>query len=180
MITRRKIDLALGLRRAFTTSCVACLLVGCSSVSVTPPTTSSLPTETPTEESADPAESVPSSPDPVPSTTDTPSNSAALLLLAQSDDLRTDGKHPQAISLVERAIRLEQRNGLLWVQLGRLNFEHGEFTRAEQYARRGIALAGATPAAKKDGWLLLADISDARGDVEGAEQIRSRWINARG
>ena len=123
---------------------------------------------------------VPSSQDPAPSTTDTASNSAALLLLAQSDDLRTDGKHPQAIALVERAIRLEPRNGTLWVQLGRLNFEQGEFAQAEQYARRGIALAGTKPAAKRDGWLLLEDISDARGDIEGAEQIRSRWINARG
>ncbi len=178
MITLQKFDLVPGLSRALTAICVTCWLVGCSSVGVTPPTTSSPPAEIPPEESIGPA--VPSSQDPAPSTTDTASNSAALLLLAQSDDLRTDGKHPQAIALVERAIRLEPRNGTLWVQLGRLNFEQGEFAQAEQYARRGIALAGTKPAAKRDGWLLLADISDARGDIEGAEQIRSRWINARG
>ena len=110
------------------------------------------------------------------------SNSAALLLLAKSETLRKKGQRPQAIGLVERAIRLEPRNGDLWVQLGRLNFEGGEMARAEQYARRGIALAKTddTDQARADGWLLLADISEARGDVEGARQIRSRWLNSRG
>ena len=110
------------------------------------------------------------------------SNSAALLLLAKSETLRARGQRPQAIGLVERAIRLEPRNGDLWVQLGRLNFEDGEMARAEQYARRGIALAktGDTEEARTNGWLLLADISEARGDAEGAKQIRSRWLNSRG
>jgi len=71
-------------------------------------------------------------------------------------------------------------NGDLWVQLGRLNFEASEFARAEQYARRGIALTKAGNDTLQRGWLLLADVSEARGDTEGAAQIRSRWQNARG
>ena len=108
------------------------------------------------------------------------SNSAALLLLAQSESLRTEGKDEQAIAMVERAIRLEPRNGDLWVQLGRLNYETNEYARAEQYARRGISLTQAGSETSKRGWLLLADVSEARGDIEGANQIRSRWLNARG
>jgi len=108
------------------------------------------------------------------------SNSAALLLLAQSESLRTEGKGQQAIAMVERAIRLEPSNGDLWVQLGRLNYEKRGYARAEQYARRGISLSQANSDTLKHGWLLLADVSEARGDIEGANQIRSRWLNARG
>ena len=108
------------------------------------------------------------------------SNSAALLLLAQSESLRAEGRGPQAIAMVERAIRLEPSNGDLWVQLGRLNYEANEYARAEQYARRGIALTKSGGDTLKQGWLLLADVSEARGDIDGAAQIRSRWLNTRG
>jgi len=103
-----------------------------------------------------------------------------MLLLAQSETLRTEGKGGQAIAMVERAIRLEPSNGDLWIQLGRLNFESNEYARAEQYARRGIALTKANTNTQKRGWLLLADVSEARGDIDGAAQIRSRWLNTRG
>lgn len=159
------------------------LLSGCSSVSSptnqrtlppieessTVPGTSSTPPESPNnQELADEAKP------------NAASNSAALLLLAQSESLRTEGKDEQAIAMVERAIRLEPRNGDLWVQLGRLNYETNEYARAEQYARRGISLTQAGSETSKRGWLLLADVSEARGDIEGANQIRSRWLNARG
>ena len=101
-------------------------------------------------------------------------------MLAQSETLRQDGKLPQAVALLERAIRLEPSRGDLWVQLGRLRFEEGELARAEQYARKGIALTRVAEPARKSGWLLLADISDARGDSAGAQQIRSEWLNDRG
>jgi len=159
------------------------LVSGCSNLSG--PAPQSLPP--PVEESST---SVPELPIPEDTTTNSnsannpesnaASNSAALLLLAQSEALRTEGKGEQAIAMVERAIRLEPSNGDLWVQLGRLNFEASEFARAEQYARRGIALTKAGNDTLQRGWLLLADVSEARGDTEGAAQIRSRWQNSRG
>lgn len=105
---------------------------------------------------------------------------AAGVLLAQSETLRQNGQLPQAVALVERAIRLEPSRGDLWVQLGQLRFEGGELARAEQYARKGIALTRVADPARRLGWLLLADISDRRGDAQGAAQIRSRWLNDRG
>ena len=105
---------------------------------------------------------------------------AAGVLLAQSENFRKNGQLPKAVALVERAIRLEPSRGDLWVQLGRLRFEEGELARAEQYARKGIALTRNTEPARQLGWLLLADISEAHGDTAGAEQIRSQWLNNQG
>jgi len=162
---------------------VVILLSGCSSVSSLPDQRS-LP---PIEESSTAPDARPT---PAESTTNqeitdetklnAASNSAALLLLAQSETLRTEGKGEQAIAMVERAIRLEPSNGDLWVQLGRLNYEQKEYARAEQYARRGISLTQAGSETLQRGWLLMADVSEARGDLEGANQIRSRWLNTRG
>ena len=159
------------------------ILSGCSSVS-SPTSQGTLP---PIEENstvsdaqsapADPTSNQESTVEPTPNAA---SNNAALLLLAQSETLRNEGKGKQAIAMVERAIRLEPSNGDLWVQLGRLNYETNEYARAEQYARRGISLTQAGSDTLKQGWLLLADVSEARGDIEGAKQIRSRWLNSQG
>jgi len=172
--------------RPTNTLCAAALLAmflitGCGSVSLPPPA------PPPVEESSEnppvptlPSESTKNS-DPTDSAKpNAASNSAALLLLAQSENLRTEGKGQQAIAMVERAIRLEPSNGDLWIQLGRLNYEANALERAEQYARRGIALTKEGSESLKIGWLLLADVSAARGDIEGARQIRLRWLNARG
>jgi len=160
---------------------IACMLSGCSSIG----TTSNQSTLPPIEESSTGVDEQSSPSDTNPEVADeakpnAASNSAAMLLLAQSETLRTEGKGGQAIAMVERAIRLEPSNGDLWIQLGRLNFESNEYARAEQYARRGIALTKANTNTQKRGWLLLADVSEARGDIDGAAQIRSRWLNTRG
>lgn len=158
-------------------------LSGCGNVSLPPPAT--LPSEG-HDPKTFPGPSPDGSSDQPPSQAEQPpgkaaSNSAALVLLAQSETLRSQGQLPQAIAVVERAIRLEPSRADLWVQLGQLRLDEGEHARAEQYARKGIALSSAKDdPVRRRGWLLLADVSEARGDIEGANQIRSRWLNARG
>jgi len=154
------------------------LLGGCAGTPFVPPTTeSSGETELDPIEPAKPEEVIPELIEPPKNAA---RNNAAGVLLAQSESLRESGQLPQAVALVERAIRLEPSRGDLWVQLGRLRFEEGELARAEQYARKGIALTRSEAPAHQLGWLLLADVSAARGDATGAEQIRRRWLNDRG
>lgn len=154
------------------------LLGGCVGTPYTPPATDS---STESESDVIPEVEVET---PEPEVVAPPVNSArknaAGVLLAQSETLRQNGQLPQAVALMERAIRLEPSRGDLWVQLGRLRFEEGELARAEQYARKGIALTRVAEPARRLGWLLLADVSDARGDAAGARQIRARWLNDRG
>jgi len=111
---------------------------------------------------------------------DPASNNAALVLLAQSETLRSKGELPGAVALVERAIRLEPRRSDLWIQLARLRYDNSELDAAEQHATRAIALSREDSTEHRQGWLLLAEIAHARGDKAGAEQIRSRWLNKQG
>ena len=152
-------------------------LAGCTGTAYIPPSTESAgePASEP-EINTDP-EGVKTESDVVEPPANAARNNAAGTLLAQSETLRQSGQLPQAVALVERAIRLEPRRGDLWVQLGRLRFESGELARAEQYARKGIALTRSVEPARRLGWLLLADVSEAQGDAPGAQQIRSRWLN---
>lgn len=159
---------------------IVVLLGGCAGTSFIPPTTDS--SSESTHEPVPSADTEPKNPEPEAAAPpkDAASNNAAGVLLAQSENLRQNGQLPQAVALVERAIRLEPSRGDLWVQLGRLRFEEGELARAEQYAGKGIALTRTAQPARQLGWLLLADISEARGDISGAEQIRSQWLNDQG
>ena len=156
------------------------VLAGCSGTPYIPaPSESSGDTSSRPASDADPdwEESVPEVVEP---TENSARNNVAGVLLAQSETLHQQGQIPQAVALIERAIRLEPSRGDLWIQLGRLRFDSGEINRAEQYARKGIALTRVAEPARRLGWLLLADVSDARGDAQGAEQIRARWLNDRG
>ena len=147
---------------------------GCASAP--PPSQPPLTTPPPVEERdpIDPPQL--EAPEPPPSA----QSNVAGVLLAQSETLRSKGELPRALALVERAIRLEPNRGDLWIQLGRLRFDAGELNRAEQNARKGIALARRDAAVQRTGWLLLADISEARGDLDGAAQLRARWQSIRG
>jgi hypothetical protein len=48
---------------------------------------------------------------------------------------------------------------------------------AEQFALKGLSLAGSDSSLQRNGWLLLADIRRARGNVAGADQAETRAAN---
>ena len=45
---------------------------------------------------------------------------------------------------------------------------------AEQFTLKGLSLAGNNSSLQRSGWLLLADIRRARGNVAGASQAEDR------
>ncbi len=78
---------------------------------------------------------------PVP-TRSQPVNSPAVLEL--SGDARTamqQGRFDNAAQLLERAIRIEPHNGVLWHELARVRFEQGHYSQAMQLANRSNAAA---------------------------------------
>ena len=116
---------------------------------------------------------------PPPSKGDRAAN-ATLALLNQSERLRLNGDIPAAISTVERAIRLDPNNAKLWLELGRLQLSAGKEAQAEQLVRKSIALVRDDPGTEQAAWLTLADISEAKGDLEQARAIRRQWRSGAG
>ncbi|MEZ5559539.1 MAG: tetratricopeptide repeat protein [Pseudomonadales bacterium] len=103
-----------------------------------------------------------------------------LALLQQSERAAADGNVAEAIAYVERAIRLNPRDGNLWLRLGRLHLRTGEPLQAEQMAQRALGMASGQPALQRDAWLLIADVRDTQGRADEAAEIRSRWRTYRG
>lgn len=103
---------------------------------------------------------------------------ASYALLESANERAATGDLPGAIDQVERAIRLEPAKPTLWARLGELQLAANDLTRAEQFARKSIALAGTNLAAQRPGWLLLADVFDARGESAEAADLRARWATA--
>ncbi len=70
------------------------------------------------------------------------SSGPAGVLMAQADQFAANAENDQAIALLDRAVRIEPRNGHAWLRLARLHFVSGDLSKAEQFARRAMQFAG--------------------------------------
>jgi len=107
-------------------------------------------------------------------------NQVTLALLEKGKAARSQGNLKEAVTHVERAIRINPRRADLWVQLAQLQLELGKPTIAEGYARKAISLAGSRVDWQRDAWLVIADAKQAQGQSGEADAIRQRWRRAQG
>ena len=84
------------------------------------------------------------------------------------------GDTVQAAATLERAVRIEPDNPLVWIELGRARLAENNPTQANAMARKALALATGDPAAQSSAWHLIADALRARGDNVGAADADSR------
>ena len=145
-------------------------ITGCASAPSAPPVIEE--SSTPIERVPPPNTTEPEAPAPV-------VNPATQTLLAEAKSARTRGENASAITLLERAVRIEPRNPSVWTQLASAYLADGQIQRAEQHAQKAIALAGRTPLALREAWLVVADIRDAQGKFREATQIRRRYPRVR-
>ncbi|HEY8432611.1 MAG TPA: tetratricopeptide repeat protein [Sandaracinaceae bacterium] len=90
---------------------------------------------------------------------------AAVALLEQSRSQRAAGSLTAAASSIERALRIDPNNALLWLELGEIKLEDGDPQQAEQMARKALTLASGDPAVEaRAEFLLVRATSCARGD----------------
>ena len=99
---------------------------------------------------------------------------AAQSLVSKADNLLAAGDAQGAVSQLERAQRIAPRSATVYFSLARAYMELGQLGTAEQFSLKGLSLAGNDSTAQRTGWLLLADIRQARGNVAGADQARDR------
>ncbi|MDX1757616.1 MAG: tetratricopeptide repeat protein [Marinobacter sp.] len=137
------------------------------------------PVPSPTQEPTEPATAQPqpeSEPSPSPSYQDQGEalSGAAASLVRKADSLLAQGNVPAAIGQLERAQRIAPRSAEVYFKLAEAYVAAGNLSAAEQFTLKGLSLAGSNDAMQRAGWLLLADIRRARGNVAGADQAESR------
>ncbi|WP_375171683.1 tetratricopeptide repeat protein [Marinobacter sp.] len=99
---------------------------------------------------------------------------AAMSLVREAENLLAQGNAPAAIARLERAQRIAPRSAEVYFKLSEAYVASNQLGTAEQFTLKGLSLAGSDTRMQRAGWLLLADIRRARGNVAGADQAEAR------
>ena len=156
----------------------ASLLAACQSLFGPPVSGPSAPPQ-PQSGTAQPSPQTPTPQQPVP--TPVPPNpqqapkdfhlsaaSAALVKQARTQSVK--GEFPAATATLERALRIEPGNPLVWLELGQVHLSAQNAPQAESMGRKAVALATGNPSVVASGWRLIGDALRARGrDLDATE-----------
>lgn len=99
---------------------------------------------------------------------------AATGLIQKAESLLAAGDAQAAIGQLERAQRIAPRSSQVYFKLAEAYVALNGLGSAEQFTLKGLSLAGSDSSLQRAGWLLLADIRRARGNVAGADQAEAR------
>ena len=78
----------------------------------------------------------------------------------------------KAIALLERALRIEPGNALLWHQFAQVRLQQSNWQQAIALARKSNALAGNDQVLKSRNWAVIASAYEKLGDPEKAKEAR--------
>jgi tetratricopeptide (TPR) repeat protein len=82
---------------------------------------------------------------------------ASTALVAQAHKQLTGGDFGLAAATIERAMRIEPDNPLLWIELGRVRYTAGDYSQANSMGRKALALASGDTQVQSSAWHLIAD-----------------------
>src|SRR6202453_1496321 len=95
-------------------------------------------------------------------------------LVTQAHGLLAHGDIDGASSTLDRALRIEPGNPLLWIELGRVRLVESDAHQAENCARKALALASGDHTAQAQAGGLLADALRAQGRNPEAQEVEGR------
>jgi tetratricopeptide (TPR) repeat protein len=95
-------------------------------------------------------------------------------LVTQARNQVAHGDLPAASSTLDRALRIEPNNPLLWIELGRLRLAENDAHQAEGCARKALALASGDRSTQAQSGRLLADALRAQSRNQEARDVESQ------
>lgn len=94
-------------------------------------------------------------------------------LLDQAETQANEGDLSASVATLERALRIEPRDALLWHHLASVRLAQGEYSQAEQVAMKSNSLATGAHNLQVKNWRLIAQAREQLGDTAGASQAES-------
>jgi len=149
----------------------ALLLSGCPVPSQRPQPPGSPSPGTQPSEPLTPGPLTPSPPRAPPAARENHLSPATLSLVTQSRTLASHGDLDGASSTLDRALRIEPNNPLLWIELGRLRLLESDAHQAEGCARKALSVASGDHGAQAQAGRLLADALRAQRRNQEAIEI---------
>jgi tetratricopeptide (TPR) repeat protein len=95
---------------------------------------------------------------------------ASRALVAQAEAQRKKGDLPGASVSLDRALRIEPNNPLLWIETGRLRMDQRNYPQAENMARKALSMSVGDDATQSAAWELIGQSLKARGRNAEAEE----------
>jgi len=95
-------------------------------------------------------------------------------LLTDAEKSIQQGKLFEAVSILERALRISPRNPVVFYRLATVRLEQGRFKLAENLAKKSELLAEGNALLKQKNWLLIADARQQAGDRKGADFAKQK------
>jgi len=137
------------------------------------------PPATPAPQTTAPSQT-PQSPLPAPAPAPPPAprehrlGAAATALVEQARKQAAGGDPQLAQATLERALRIEPDNPLLWIMLGEAHESTGQYALAGSMGHKALQLATGDPRAQAQAWRLIGDSLRARGRNPEANAAYSR------
>ena len=116
---------------------------------------------------------------PEPITREPTLGAASRALVSQAQSQLATKNFAVAASSIERALRIEPDNPLLWIELGKVRQAEGNYVQAENMGRRALAMSANAPRAQSAAWSLIAESYRARGKNTEAREAQARAEGAR-
>ena len=157
------------------------LLAGCAVPSpyekpAPPPESGQQPPETttPGQPGQPPSTTPEPTPPPAPVVREPTLGAASRALVSQAQTQMATKNYVVAASSIERALRIEPDNPLLWIELGKVRLAEGNYVQAENMARKAVSMSVNAPRAQSSAWRLIADSYRARGKNMEAQEAQAR------
>ncbi len=100
--------------------------------------------------------------------------SVIIALLDDAERLSDKGQSEKAAATIERALRIEPKNALLWHRLAAVRMQQQQWQQAIAMAKKSNALAGNNTQLKSDNWAVIAAAYDRLGNKKKANEARNK------
>ena len=99
---------------------------------------------------------------------------AVLALLSEADRSRGTGDLDAAVTVMERALRIDSRNPTLTYKLAQLRIKQNKPQLAEELAGKAALLAGNDLELKRKSWLMIAEARRMQQNLQGAKEAKAK------
>ena len=99
---------------------------------------------------------------------------AVLALLSKARQAAMDGELARSEAFLERALRIEPRNPVLWHYMAKLRLHQGRLKQAVGLAAKSNSLDRNDKTLQADNWRIIAHAKHQQGDTEGAKRAQAK------
>ncbi len=102
--------------------------------------------------------------------------SVIIALLDDAVRLSNKGQSEKAAATIERALRIEPKNALLWHRLAVIRLQQQQWQQAIVMAKKSNTLATNNAQLKSDNWAVIAAAYDRLGNKKKANEARNKQL----